>query len=144
MARKTDPYMSYRFRVEIEGIISVGASDVTGLQLETETESYEEGGINYYVHILPKRTKYQHIILKRGITDMDDMWGWYMDVVDGIFERRNGAIILIDVSHPDIDLLRWEFDEAYPVKWIGPEFRADSNTVAFETIELAHNGIWKF
>ncbi len=143
MARKTDPYMSYRFKVEIEGIISVGASEVTGLQLETETETYEEGGVNNFVHILPKRTKYQHIILKRGITDMDDIWNWYMKVVSGIFERKSGAIILMDVSHPGKDLWHWDFKEAYPVKWTGPELRTDSNTVAFETIELAHHGITK-
>ncbi len=141
MARKTDPYMSYRFKVEIEGIISVGASEVTGLQLETETETYEEGGVNNFVHILPKRTKYQHIILKRGITDKDDIWNWYIDVVSGIFERKSGAIFLMDV--PGKDLWRWGFKEAYPVKWTGPELRTDSNTVAFETIELAHHGITK-
>lgn len=141
MLRKTDPYMSYRFRVEIDGITSAGASEVTGLQLETETETYEEGGVNNFVHILPKRTKYQHIILKRGITDMDDIWNWYMDVVRGKIKRKSGAIFLMDVS--DKDLWRWGFKEAYPVKWTGPELRTDSNTVAFETIELAHHGITK-
>lgn len=142
-AGKADPFMSYRFRVEIDGITSVGASEVTGLQLETETETYEEGGANDFVHILPKRTKYQHIILKRGITDVDDIWNWYIEVVSGIFERKSGAIILMDVSHPGKDLWRWDFKEAYPLKWTGPEFRTDSNTVAFETIELAHHGITK-
>ena len=141
MARKTDPYMSYRFKVEIDGITSIGASEVTGLQLETETETYEEGGANDFVHILPKRTKYQHIILKRGITDKDDIWNWYMDVVRGIFKRKSGAIFLMDV--PGKDLWRWGFKEAYPVKWTGPELKTDSNTVAFETIELAHHGITK-
>ncbi|KAF5429437.1 virus tail tube protein gp19, partial [Candidatus Methanomarinus sp.] len=77
MVSKIDPYMSYRFKVEIDGITSIGASEVIGLQLETETETYEEGGANDFVHILPKRTKYQHIILKRGITDKDDIWNWY-------------------------------------------------------------------
>lgn len=140
-AGKTDPFMSYRFKVEIDGITSAGASEVTGLQLETETETYEEGGTNDFVHILPKRTKYQHIILKRGITDKDDIWNWYKDVVKGKFNRKNGAIILMGVSKSDKYLWRWDFEEAYPVKWTGPEFRMDSNTVAFETIELAHHGI---
>lgn len=136
-----NPFMPFRFRVEIEGITSAGASEVTGLLIETETEPYEEGGVNDFVYQLPKRTKYQHITLKRGITDLDDMWNWFQKVVSGSFERKNGAIILMDSSGNDS--WRWDFFEAYPVKWTGPELKADSNTVAFETIELAHHGIRK-
>lgn len=136
-----NPYMSFRFRLEIEGITSAMASEVTGLQMETETEPYEEGGVNDFVYQLPKRTKYLHITLKRGITDIDDLWNWYQEVVSGSFERKNGAVILLDSSGNDT--WRWDFSNAYPVKWTGPELRADSNTVAFETIELAHHGIKK-
>lgn len=136
-----NPFMPFRFRVEIEGITSAGASEVTGLRIETETEPYEEGGVNDFVYHFPKRTKYQHITLKRGITDLDDMWNWFQEVVSGSFERKNGAIILMDSSGNDS--WRWDFFEAYPVKWTGPELKADSNTVAFEAIELVHQGIRK-
>ncbi len=138
---KPDPYTSFRFRIEIGGLIVAQVSDITGLTLETETESYEEGGVNDYVHILPKRTKYQNIILKRGISDLDDMWKWYQEVVSGKFKRKSGIIVLQDVKGED--KWRWILLEAYPVKWTGPELKADSNTVAFETIELAHHGIKK-
>ncbi|MCD4844463.1 MAG: phage tail protein [Methanosarcinales archaeon] len=140
-AGKVYPYMSFEFRIEIEGIVSAQASEVTGLSMETETEPYEEGGVNDFVHQLPKRTKYQHIILKRGITDKDEIWNWYQDVVNGKFKRKSGAIILMDVIGDD--KWRWNFIDAYPVKWTGPELRADSNTVAFESIELVHHGIKK-
>ncbi len=139
--KKPDPYTSFRFRIEIGGITVAYVSEVTGLQIETETEPYEEGGANDFVHKLPKRTKYQNITLKRGITDLDEMWIWHQDVVSGKFKRKDGSIILMDVSGED--KWWWNFSEAFPVKWTGPELRADSNTVAFETIELAHHGIKK-
>lgn len=139
--KKIDPLMSFRFLVEIGGITTAHASDVNGLQIETETEPYEEGGVNDFVHQLPKRTKYQHITLKRGITDRDELWGWYQEVISGKFRRKSGAIILMDATGKE--KWRWNFHEAYPVKWTGPDLKADSNTVAFETIELAHNGIKK-
>ena len=139
--RKGDPYRSFRFRMEIDSITAAQFTEVSGLQLETETETFEEGGVNDFVHQLPKRTKYQHIILKRGISDADEMWKWYQDVVSGKFKRKTGSIILIDIDGKD--KLRWDFFEAFPVKWGGPEFKAESNTVAFETIELAHQGIKK-
>lgn len=140
-----NPYMSFRFRIEICGITNARASEVTGLQIETETESYEEGGVNDYVHQLPKRTKYQHITLKRGITDNDELWNWYQDVVNGEIERRNGAIVLMDLTDKSegSDIKYWAFEGAYPVKWTGPDLKADSNIVAFETIELVHHGIKK-
>lgn len=138
---KQDPYPSFRFRIEIDDIIHAQASEVSGLQVETETETYEEGGVNNFVYILPKRTKYQHITLKNGITDLDGMWNWYQEVVSGDFKRKSGAIILMDTSGKD--KWRWNFEKAYPVKWKGPDLKTDSNTVAFETIELAHYGIKK-
>lgn len=139
--QKPYPYTSFRFHIEIGGITVAQVSEVTGLQIETETEPYEEGGVNDFVHQLPKRTKYQHITLKRGITDLDEMWKWHQDVVNGKFDRKNGAVVLLDSKGEE--KWRWNFVQAYPVKWTGPDFKADSNTVAFETIELAHNGIKK-
>ncbi|HEY9206922.1 MAG TPA: phage tail protein [Candidatus Methanoperedens sp.] len=131
-----DPYMSFKFTVEIDNITVAGFSEVTGLAFETETETVEEGGVNDYVHILPKRTKRQNIVLKHGITDKYDLWNWYQDVVKGIFRRRNGSIVLQDLDKNE--KRRWNFFRAYPVKWTGPELKADSSTVAFETIELVH------
>jgi len=138
---KPYPYPSFRFRIEIGNITVAQVSDVTGLQVETETEPIEEGGVNNFVYQLPKRTKYQNITLKRGITDLDDMWKWYQSVVNGKFIRQNGSIVLMDATGED--KWRWNFHGAFPVKWTGPDLKSDSNTVAFESIELAHHGIWK-
>lgn len=140
--QKIPPLMSFRFRVEIGGIITAHASEVTGLQVDTEIEQYEEGGVNDFVHQLPKRTKYPHLTLKRGITERDELWEWHQEVVSGKFKRKSGAIIIMDITG-NKEKWRWNFHDAYPVKWTGPDFKADSNTVAFETVELAHNGIKK-
>ncbi len=139
--QKADPYRGFRFRIEIDGISAAHFSEVSGLQVETETEPYEEGGVNDFVHQLPKRTKYPHITLKRGITDVDTLWKWHQDVVSGKFKRKNGSIILLNEAGEDT--WRWNFTNAFPVKWSGPDLKADSSTVGFETIELAHNGIKK-
>jgi phage tail-like protein len=138
---KTYPYTSFRFRIEINKLKVAQVSEITGLQIETETEPYEEGGINDFVHQFPKRTKYQHIILKRGITGLEDFWKWHNEVVNGIVERKEVTVVLMDVTGQD--KRQWNIIDAYPVKWAGPDLKADSNTVAFESIELAHHGIRK-
>ena len=136
---KQDPYTSFNFLVEIEGIISAGFSDISGLKIETEVEEFREGGVNNYVHKLPKLTKYGNLTLKHGMTDQDKLWNWYKDVIRGKINRTNVTIFLQDITGKT--LMHWEFSNAYPVKWTGPELKADSNTVAFETLELAHNGL---
>ena len=142
VGERKDPYLSFRFLVEIQGLIVGGFSEVSGLQAETEYEEKREGGVNDYVHKLPKITKYPNITLKRGITDSDALWKWHQDVVNGKFERKTVSIILMDSEKNE--KWRWAFERAYPVKWTGPDLKADSNTVAVEALELAHNGIKKF
>jgi len=141
VAERKDPYLGFRFLVEIQGLIVGGFSEVSGLQAETEVEEIREGGINDHVHKLPKITKYPNITLKRGITDSDVLWKWHQEVISGLFMRMSGFIILLDSKGEE--KWRWHFVDAYPVKWTGPDLKADSSTVAVETLELAHNGIMK-
>jgi phage tail-like protein len=53
VALRLDPYLNFRFLVEIQGLIVAGFSEVNGLQAEIETFEYREGGLNDYAHRLP-------------------------------------------------------------------------------------------
>jgi len=136
---RMDPLGAYRFRVEIDGLVVGGFSEVTGLQAETEVETYREGGANGFAYKLPKTTSSPNLVLKRGMTYSDLLWRWYQKVVYGAFERLSGSVILLDEWGGEAR--RWNFVGAYPVKWIGPELRGDQSQLAFETIELAHHGL---
>ena len=134
-----DPHLSFRFRVEIDGLDAAGFQEVTGLTAETEVESLREGGVNAHEWQLAGPTKYSSkLILKRGLADEESLWSWYQRVVSGQVERKGIAVILLD--HAGEEKWRWTFREAYPVKWDGPQLRANRGEVAFETIELVHNG----
>ena len=139
---RNDPYMSFNFLVEIEGLVVGGFSEVTGLQVETVIETYREGGRNEYEHKLAGPTLYpSNLILKHGLTDIETLWRWHQDVTQGKIERKNGTIYLLD--HQRLPAMWWNFTDAFPVKWSGPEFRAESGGVAVETVELVHRGISK-
>lgn len=139
---RNDPYVRFNFLVEIEGLLVGGFTEVTGLQIETEVQDYREGGLNEYIHKLAGPTRYpSNLILKHGLTDIETLWSWHQDVTQGTIKRRNGTIYLLDNRR--LPAMWWDFMEAYPVKWGGPELRADSNTVAVETVELVHKGISK-
>jgi phage tail-like protein len=138
---RVDPYMGYRFTVEIESLIVGGFSEVSGLQSEVLLEDVVEGGQNMYIERLPQRMKYPNLVLKHGLTDIETLWRWHRDIVQGKMKRRNGSIVLFNTNF--LEAWRWNFVDAYPVKWTGPTLNAGQSQVAVESVELCHRGLTK-
>jgi phage tail-like protein len=137
-----DPFHAFNFLIEIEGILVGGFSECSGLEVETEYYDYREGGVNEYMHRFIGPTKYQPLVLKHGLTVINGLWTWHQEVIQAIdtgkFKRRNGTVYLLNKQK--IPVKWWNFKEAYPYKWTGPQLKADSGDVAFESVELAHRG----
>ncbi len=137
-----DPYRNHNFLVEIDGLLTGGFTEVSGLESQIELESYAEGGVNGYVHQFPKRTTYPNLVLSHGLTDIDTLWRWYHDASTGKIKQKNGTIMLLNRQR--LPVMWWNFKKAYPVKWVGPQFNANNATeVAVERVELVHQGIDK-
>ena len=137
--KRVDPYRNFSFLVEIDGITQAGFSDCSGFGASTDPVEYREGGETKTVRKLPGLTKYTNITLKWGLTDSKELYNWYRDVVNGKIERKSGSIILLDLEGNE--KVRWNFFEAWPTKWDGPDFTAKGNDVAIETLELAHERV---
>ncbi|GJD18493.1 phage tail protein [Rivularia sp. IAM M-261] len=136
-----DPYMAYNFAVEIGGVVIGGFSEVSGLSSEIELESYNEGGLNDYVHKFPKHTTYPNLVLSRGLVNIDLFYIWYKATSQGLIQQLNGTVLLL--NNQQIPVMWWTFKKAYPVKWEGPQFNASRDEIAVERIELVHQGISK-
>lgn len=141
LGARLDPYGAYNFLVEIEGIIAGGFNTVSGMDITTEVDSIREGGVNDFVHKLPKWTTQSDLILKKGQTDIDFLWNWYADVMAGKVKRKNGSIYLLD--NQGLPAMWWDFIEAYPIKWSGPSLDSSTSLVAFESLTLTHHGLTK-
>jgi phage tail-like protein len=138
---RKDPYLGFNFVVEIQGLQVAGFTEVSGLQVEVEVQDYREGGLNTHLHRLPGPARYPtNLVLRRGLVN-DELWRWHQEVVQGQITRHNGSIILRDAGGKE--RWRWNFEQAYPVRWSGPDLRAQSAEVAVEVVELAHRGISK-
>lgn len=133
-----NPYTTFRFLVEFDYIVTAGFSEISGLTKETEVETFREGGNNSFEYKIVKGTKYTDLVMKRGILDLE-LWDWYNRVSSGDIERQNGTIYLLDSSGETA--MQWNFWQAYPIKWEGPQLNATSNTIATESITLVHHGI---
>lgn len=133
-------YPTNRFYVILDLVPTAVFTELSGLQVETEVMEYAEGGNNSFVHRLPGRTKVSNITLKRGMTTSNELFKWYMEIAQGNkIKRRNLSIVMYDTALKEV--MRWSFNNAYPVKWIGPQLSAASTNSAIETLELAHDGL---
>jgi len=142
VGQRVNPYLTSKFSVQIGGLEEARFAECSGLQVETEVFEYQEGGRNDVVHRLPGRSKISNVTLKRGIAltnHTNALWDWYSKVVRGTIERKHVSIVLYDLLGEEV--MRWHFDNCYPVKWSGPSFKADENTVTIETLELTHTGM---
>jgi phage tail-like protein len=136
---RLDPYQSCNFIVEIEGLLVGGFSECTGLQVEVEMHEYREGGQNGFVHRFAGATRHPPLVLKHGMSPLDGLWGWHQDVAAGDIRRRNGTVYLLNQQRAPV--LWWNFSQALPIKWSGPELQADRSAIAVESVELAHCGL---
>jgi phage tail-like protein len=127
-----------RFYVKIGGATQAVFTEVSGLGIEMAVEEVEEGGNNGFVHRLPGRCKVGNLTLKSGMTKSNEFLKWILDVGRGKIVKQHLSIILYK---PDgKESIRWEFTNAFPIKWTGPQFKADETASAIESLELAHEG----
>ena len=145
---RVDPYLDFQYVVEM---ISPGEktrepvggfSEVSGIEVEIETEEYEEGGVNHRPHVLPTRGSHGTLTLQRGLTDEAILWGWVMAATRGQAERKPVRVIMADREGEET--IGWEFGGTLPVRWSGPDLAAQDGQVAMEELELAYERINRY
>jgi phage tail-like protein len=137
--QRVDPFGSFNFLVEIDGIARGAFQGVSGFDSTIDVVEHREGGENTTTRKLPGLTKYSNITLKWGITDDRQLYDWHRDAVLGNVQRKNGSIVGLDRRGTEV--VRWNFFNAWPSKYDAPDFNAEGNDVAIETLELAHEGL---
>ncbi len=137
---RRDPYRSYNFLVEIDGITRAGFRECSGLDSTQTPIEYREGDEKQItVRKLPGMVTYSNITLGRGVTDDDELWRWRQTAMTGQVDRKNGSIVLLDDT--GAEKMRWNFREGWPTRWSGPSFNATGSEIAIEQLEIAHEGL---
>jgi phage tail-like protein len=136
---RTDPFGAFNFSVAIGGIERAHFQEVSGLDSTIDVIEHREGGTNTTTMKLPGLTKYSNITLRWGVTDDPELYEWHRRAVDGQVERQNGSLFALDRRGEVV--AQWDFENAWPARWDGPDFNAESTDVAIEALELAHEGL---
>ena len=138
LPNRPDPVGELRFKLELPGVDLGRFRECTGLAAEIEVKDYNEGGVNDRVHKLPTRMKYPNLVLKRGVTYEDALLKWLWTTQ----HKTQRIAVTVSLMGQDVKPVRsWSLQDAFPVKWTGPNLNAGSNQIATETLEIVHGGL---
>lgn len=157
MAR-TYPPVSFFFNVIFQGqlnganlaqeVVETSFQSVSGLNVELQTETLKEGGELRFEHILPVRSKYNPLILKRGLVADSKVVQWCMNaivnfdiqpmdmLVQLLYFKRSSDEVAPGKSEP---LITWNVVNAWPKKWSVSDLNAEQSSIAIESLELNYS-----
>ena len=141
-----DPFINFRYVVEIDGIKSMGFSKISELSNETSVFKYKEGGMNSSEHKLPQTTEYSNIVLEHGLSLDNTLYEWRQNVIDGHIDDalKNGYI---EVYTKNSLSSIWYFYGAWPSKMTISSLDASasgSGEVIVESVELVVDRFERF
>lgn len=140
MALYTPP-VGFHFRVEFDlpgaGDADIRFREVSGLSMELEEETFNEGGENRFSHKLPVRGRYPDLVLKRGLLTGTGVRAWIEDAVQNlvIAPTTLWVTLLNDTHEP---LQTYTVTGAWPKKWSISDLSAENSDIVVETLELAY------
>ena len=138
-----DPLRNFRYRLEIDGIVQAGFSEVAIGDASNDPIEYREGNEITTVRKLKGLNKYANITLKWGLTDSIELSNWHRMVVDDATQlaaaRKTVVIRIQDDS--GADKAAYEITRAWPTKYNPTDLNGKGNEVAIESLELANEGI---
>jgi len=140
MFNRTPP-VGFHFLVAFElfpqSPLEFGFQEVSGLNVDIETEAWKEGGENRFVHQLPVRAKYEDLVLKRGLLTASGIILWCQDAIENfIFKPVNILVSLQNEKH--IPVCSWYVINAFPKKWSVSSFNAEQNSIVIESLTLGY------
>jgi phage tail-like protein len=143
MPSREDPLVAFKFGLEISGKLTGFFTSVGGIGSESEVVEHKvvsEKG-ETIIQKLPGRLNWTEVTLKRGVTSNIDIWNWRKLVVDGKVAdaRTNCSIIAYDQTQKEI--ARWNFENAWPSKVVGPELDSSSTNYMIEDVTIVHEGM---
>jgi len=143
-----NPYRQLNYAVEVDDVEVGGFQRVSGLAARMETVEYREGGTNGHVHQLPGQFTHSNLILERGLTNRTVLWDWLQDVrapSTANEDIRRNVRVKLQTGYKEKQMWGWEFRDAYPVQWDGPDLASDGSgpIVAVQSVEFVHDGFTK-
>ncbi|WP_147109125.1 phage tail protein [Tateyamaria sp. syn59] len=134
------PLPTFEFRVAI-GSEEATFQEVSGLDVESApTPVRASGPVALPAIKLPGLARTGNVTLKKGaFVRHGAFWDWFGGIKMNTLKRADVTIALVDAGgHPT---MVWTLKNAFPVKIIGTDLKAEGNEVGVDSVELTHDGI---
>ncbi|MDD3269808.1 MAG: phage tail protein [Syntrophomonadaceae bacterium] len=143
MADRVDPYRSYRFSIEIDGITEAYFTEVVGIEASFDVIEFRSGDMSSAYWKLPGLFRNTTVTLKQGVTDNMELWEWFKTepIMSGAIERKDVTVKAVDDQQAEVAV--WTFYDAWPCKYISGNFNASESGVLIESVELAYEGFMR-
>jgi phage tail-like protein len=135
MADDNDPFRSYNFKLDINGVPEGHFTECSGLSVKIEPISYREAGNHQVVRHIPGPVDYASVTLRYGVTKSKELFDWMMKAAEGNVERKNVSITLLD-SQGSSEVMRWNLHDAWPSEWKSANLNTTDRGVAIEELTL--------
>jgi len=133
------PLARFQFRVVYDNMEFI-FQEVTGLSNETQVIEYRHNNSKVFDTIkMPGIQKLGNVTLKKGIFKGDDDLWKNFNAIKNTTKKTTVVISLLDESNAVA--MSWNLTNAFPTKITATDMKADSNEVAIETMEIAHEGL---
>lgn len=147
--QRFDPYKNFKFRVRWDGRYVAGVSKVGALKRTTEVVEHRAGGDASTGRKSPGRSKFEAIMLERGVTHDEEFAAWANKVWN--VEAGLGAEVSLADFRKDLTIELYneagQLALAYQVFrcWVSefqalPELDANANAIAIQSIKVENEG----
>jgi len=139
MADRVDPFRSYRFAIEIDGITEAYFTEITGIEASYDVFFFSTGNVENSTS-LSGLFRNPNLSLKQGVTDNMEIYDWFKGEpgMAGVVERKDVTVKAVDDQQAELAV--WTFYDAWPCKYVASDFNASESAVSIETLELAYEG----
>lgn len=145
--RLNDPLGNYLFAINLSGWATGWFMNVGGIVAEFDVIEHKLTSVTGepYLIQIPGRPKWStRLTLKHGVLNAnEDLWTWMQYVQRGQMLRARTHCSLYLYTKAGSVAATWDIINAWPSKISGPDLDAAGTTVAIETLELVHNGLWR-
>ena len=120
---------------------NIAFQEVSGLDTESQIIEYRGSNSKEYSNVkMPGLKKYSNVTMKRGIFANEPLfWTWYDQIEMNVVKRQTVTVQLLDQKNEVV--VTWTLTNAWPTKITVTDLKSDSNEVAVDTIEIAHEGL---
>ncbi|HSJ00988.1 MAG: phage tail protein [Verrucomicrobium sp.] len=136
-----DPYRSYNFRLDIQGVTKGYFTECTGLGIKVQSIAYREAGSGQVVRRLPGPVDYSSVTLKYGLVDATELWDWFMSGVRGNVQRKHLSVVMFKDEQDGKPGVQWDLVNAWVSEWNGAPLDALGREAAVETMTLVFESL---